>query len=558
MNPSTALATVLVDELIRSGVRDVALSPGSRNAPLAYALAEADAAGRLRLHVRIDERSAGFLALGLAKRTGRPTAVTCTSGSAAANLHPAVLEASHASVPLILLTADRPAELRDVGANQTVNQVRLYGDAVRFFHEIGTPEPRAGQNAYWRSLVCRAVRMATGSAPGPVHINVPLREPLVPDHESDWIESLEGREDGAPWTTTQTPASTVEHRVHLPARTLIVVGDAPPALGDAAAHLAETTGLPLVAEPSSHAWSSAALRSGSMLLTAGGDLVPDHVLLVGRPTLGRALGRLLRSGVDYTVVSPHVPWPDPEHGATSVTASLDGMAVPHLDEHWCGLWRAADKAVAAAVDEIIDASWPSGPAIARELIAALPADALIYLGSSSPIRDVDLAGARRPDLTVLANRGTAGIDGTVSTAVGAALDWQSDGGGRAFALLGDLTFLHDHNGLVIGATEPRPDLTIVVVNDDGGAIFSLLEYGEPDHAASFERVFGTPHGVDIAALCAATSTEYRIVQSPEELRDSMNSAPSGSGIRVVEISVDRGQIRGLHARIAESARASLL
>ncbi|MCW2614708.1 MAG: menD, partial [Frankiales bacterium] len=228
MNPSTALARVLVDELVRGGVREAVLSPGSRSAPLAFALHDADAAGRLRLHVRIDERSAAFLALGLAKASGRPVPVVTTSGTATANLHPAVLEASHSGTPLLLLTADRPPELRGTGANQTVDQLALYGDAVRLFVELGTPGERAGDNAAWRSTTCRVLSAALGelgSPPGPVHLNLGLREPLTPDGDDTWLEALEGRPDGAAWTTRVPPQAPAAPLDDLPARTVVVIGD---------------------------------------------------------------------------------------------------------------------------------------------------------------------------------------------------------------------------------------------------------------------------------------------------------------------------------------------
>ena len=198
VNPSTALARILVDELIRGGVRDAVVSPGSRSAALAIAFANAAENGRLRLHVQIDERSAAYLALGLAKATGLPVPVTCTSGTAAANFHPAVLEASHTDTPLILLTADRPNELRGTGANQTTNQVNLFGNAVRFFAEVGIPEFEVGQVRYWRSLISRALSVA---ATGPVHLNLAFREPLLPDQDTSWIDSLDGRAGDLPWTT---------------------------------------------------------------------------------------------------------------------------------------------------------------------------------------------------------------------------------------------------------------------------------------------------------------------------------------------------------------------
>jgi 2-succinyl-5-enolpyruvyl-6-hydroxy-3-cyclohexene-1-carboxylate synthase len=530
MNPSTALARVLVDELVRGGTREAVLSPGSRSAPLAFALHDADRAGRLRLHVRVDERSAGFLALGLAKESGRPVPVVTTSGTAAANLHPAVLEAAHAQVPLLLLTADRPPELRGTGANQTIDQVGLYGGAVRQFVEVGAPEARAGQNAYWRALTCRAVSAALGdlgTAPGPVHLNLGLREPLVPE-DGDWVEPLEGRPDSAPWTA-RAPAAAVSVMDDLPPRTVVVLGDCGPELSAAALRLAAARGFPVVAEPSSSAAGPAVVPAAELVLAAPGWLdahPPERVLVVGRPTLSRVVARLV--GVaPADVVAGAGRWADPAQRAARV---LPGVPAPGgaVDDGWLPSWLAAGGTARAAADEVLAGSGLSEPVVAAEVVSA--ADRLLVVGSSKPVRDLFLAGGRE-GLRVLANRGVAGIDGMVSTAVGAALAH----GRRTLALLGDLTFLHDANGLVLGPDEPRPDLTIVVVNNDGGAIFGLLEQGSPEHAEAFERVFGTPHGVDLQALCAASGTPYVRAASVPELR----AAAAGQGLRVVEVRTDR-------------------
>ena len=573
MNPSTALARVLVDELVRCGVREAVLAPGSRSAPLAFALHAADAAGRLRLHVRIDERSAGFLALGLAKASGRPAVVVTTSGTAAANLHPAVLEAAHAGVPLLALTADRPPELRGVGANQTVDQLGLFGSAARFV-ELGTPQIRAGQNAYWRSTICRAV-----AAGGPVQLNLALREPLVPepgDHwpaaagdrpeehwpavdaagpaATGWPESLAGRPGGRPWTEVVPPAPPGPVADDLPARTVVVLGDAPAPSVTAAVALADARGWPVVAEPSALLASGPCLLPGGDLLLRGGFPAahrPDRILAVGRPTLSRAVARLLASApLDVVVAGPI--WTDPAHRAARVLPAVPTPAAPAAagepsmrDDGWLPAWQAAAAAARARADDLLDQAGLAEPGVAATLMDAVPAGALVVCGSSKPVRDLFLAGPR-PGVTVLANRGAAGIDGTVSTAVGAALAAE----GPTYALLGDLTFLHDANGLVIGPGEPRPDLTIVVVNNDGGAIFGLLEQGAPEHGPAFERVFGTAHGVDLAALCAATGTPHRLVRTRAELIGAL-AAPAG--IRVVEVRTDRRGAVELDAAITAAA-----
>jgi 2-succinyl-5-enolpyruvyl-6-hydroxy-3-cyclohexene-1-carboxylate synthase len=574
VNPATAMATVLVDELVRHGVRDAVLCPGSRSAPLAFALHAADSGGRLRLHVRTDERSAAFLALGQAKGAGAPVPVVTTSGTAVANLHPAVLEASHTSVPLLLLTADRPPELRGTGANQTTSQVGIFGGSVRWQHDLGVPDERAGQVATWRSTVSRAVLAATGARggwPGPVHLNLPLREPLVPDGDDTFGESLEGRAGQAPWTSAPTgpaAAACIDAGSALRAgggRTLVLVGDLPaPApgrtdWGAAAADLADSQGWPLVSEPSGAGAWPRALPAGSLLLACDDWLDrhrPERVVVVGRVTLARPAARLLRD--DRTVVdlvSDDMTWPDPAHRARDVlplralAQPEDWTTVERADSDWLERWQKASAAVRASVAEVLQGAWPSGAACAATLVDSLPDDAALVVGSSNPVRDLDLTGAG--GRLVVANRGLAGIDGCLSTACGMALA----SGRPTYALVGDLTFAHDAAALRIGPHEPKPDLTVVVVNDDGGGIFTLLEPGEPEHARAFERVFGTPLGLDLALLCAATGTPHVQVRSAEQLAAEL--APAPSGLRVLEVRVDRSAHRGLRDRLQTAASAAL-
>jgi 2-succinyl-5-enolpyruvyl-6-hydroxy-3-cyclohexene-1-carboxylate synthase len=526
VNPSTALARTLVDELVRNGVTDAVLAPGSRSAPLAFALHDAD----IRLHVRVDERSAAFLALGLAKASGRPVPVVTTSGTAAANLHPAVIEASYAGVPLLVLTADRPPELRGSGANQTIDQVKLYGDSVRMFVEVGVAE--AGLDSYWRGLVCRAIACAAGdlgTAPGPVHLNVAFREPLVPDGGDQPV----GRAGGAPWTVRlPTPAVVVED--DLPDRTVVVLGDGADlrALG-----LAEARGWPVIAEPSSGATGPNIVDCGELVATCMD--APDRVLVVGRPTLSRAVGSLIASAPS-DVVAGRGTWTDAHHRAARVLPAVP--SVTRRTDGWAGGWLEAGRRARAAVTPLLVEL--SEPSVAVTVAAS---QSPLVVGSSKPVRDLWLAP---PRARVLANRGAAGIDGVVSTAVGAALAWAE----HTVALVGDLTFLHDSNGLVLGPAEPRPDLTIVVTNNDGGAIFGLLEQGAPEHAAAFERVFGTPHGVDLEALCAASRTAYTLATSLEELRKAIEPGP---GISVVEVRTDRAQAVDLDRQLRTAVRAAL-
>jgi 2-succinyl-5-enolpyruvyl-6-hydroxy-3-cyclohexene-1-carboxylate synthase len=518
VNPSTQQAQVVVDELVRCGVTDAVLCPGSRNAPLAFALHAADAAGRLRLHVRIDERTAGFLALGLALASGRPVPVCTTSGTAVANLHPAVLEASYAGVPLLALTADRPAELIGTGASQTIVQTGIFGGAVRLALSGGS-----------RPNVDRAVAAATSGRPGPVHLNLPFAEPLVPDGAAP-----EPGRDG-PWTAVPPGSYTAPPLPLDPsAPTIVIAGHGSPALD---------VPVPVIAEPQSAPWSGA-VRTGPWLLGEP-SLEPTQVVVAGRPTLHRSVLRLLADPdvAVYALAAPG-PWADVP-GTVRAVGSLPALAPDHA---WLQRWRDADAAASKALDAALDDPGAvTGLRLARALVAALPGGAQLVLGSSNPVRDVALAAAPRPGLTVLSNRGVAGIDGTVSTAIGAALAHD----GPAYALLGDLTLLHDTTGLVIGPDEPRPDLTLVVLNDGGGGIFSLLEQGAPEYAGAFERVFGTPHRVDLAALCAATGAEHRLVEV-----DDLPVAPA-PGLRLLEVRADRAGLRVGHAELREAVASTL-
>ncbi|MEU2347237.1 2-succinyl-5-enolpyruvyl-6-hydroxy-3-cyclohexene-1-carboxylic-acid synthase [Modestobacter sp. NPDC049651] len=580
MNPSTAFARVLVDELVRGGVTDAVVSPGSRSAPVALALADAEVAGRLRLHVRTDERTASFLALGLAKAGGRPVPVLTTSGTATAHLHAAVLEAHESGVPLLALTADRSPELRATGANQTIDQVGLYGGAVRWALDVGVPEPgrEEAQNRYWRSVVAKALLIARGALsgdPGPVQLNLSLRDPLMPDDAGapqPLAAPFAGRPDGAPWATPAAGGPAAAVPLQVPgdaAHTVLVAGDAPSAVGRAAAVVADQRGWPVLAEPSSGAWGAAgAVRGGALLLGAPDWLArhrPERVVVVGRPTLSRPVSALLADpAVHVETFAPSPRWADPGRGSAVVGGARldpdqvlrDPSARPAGDP-WAAGWAAAAQRVGRAVDaELTGGAGSAGltaARLARDVVAALPAGALLVLGSSTPIRDVDRLAVPRHGLTVLANRGVAGIDGTVSTAIGAAFAHADAGGGPAFALMGDLTFLHDLTGLLTGDGERQPDLTVVVPDNDGGGIFAQLEPGRPQYADSYRRVFGTPHGRDLVAVARALGWSATAVTDPAQLEPALRAG----GPRVVVVRTDQRAEAALATRLREVAVAAL-
>jgi 2-succinyl-5-enolpyruvyl-6-hydroxy-3-cyclohexene-1-carboxylate synthase len=646
MNPSTALAVTLADELIRCGMTDAVVAPGSRSAPLAMELFVRAQRGDVRLHVRIDERSAGYLALGLAKASRRPVCVVCTSGTAAASFHPAVIEADESCVPLLVLTADRPPELRGTGANQAIDQIKLYGAAVRWFCEVGAPEAQPGMVGYWRSLACRAWGLAAGTAggpggpPGPVHLNLAFRDPLVPEREphggeeadnpgagqagqpawearadgadpapagggneagpaggasealngrgagsagrasrragTGWPEVLAGRSGGAPWTTFGGTWTAPPLELPWTECGLVICGDGDGDT-DAVRELAESAGWPILAEPSSGA------RRGPNALSAYDYVLgcsplfmsqhrPDVIISAGRPGLSRLQTMLYRSaaasGLPPDGGGPGAPrtrpparhivlsrqpgrWDDPSRTASDVVPAVRLTGAPGGASAWLEAWLRADAAARRAADQILDAEpGLTEPRLARDLTAALPPGALLWAASSLPIRDLDHHMAPRAGLRVLASRGASGIDGTTSAAIGAALAHQAAGGGPAFALLGDLAFLHDAPGLFLGPGEPRPDLCLVVVNNDGGGIFSQLE--QAAFPGPFERVFGTPHGASVAQLAGAAGLPYTQLENWDDLPGAL----AGHGLRIVEARTTREAGTALRARLQQACRAA--
>jgi 2-succinyl-5-enolpyruvyl-6-hydroxy-3-cyclohexene-1-carboxylate synthase len=551
MNASTAMSLVLADEFARCGVADIVVAPGARTGPLAQALFAQAARSGQRLHSRFDERAAGFLALGLAKRSGRPVVVVCTSGTATANLHPAVLEASHSHVPLVVVTADRPAEMRGTGASQTTDQTKLFGSAVRLFAEIGTPclevASTPSANCYWRSLVCRAIASA---ATGPVHLNVPLREPLEFAPCDDAQARFPGRADGKPWVeitpATSTAPSPTECTISARARGVVVVGDDAQDVGAAIA-LAEASGWPLLAEPQSGARTGPnAISTYRYLLSHHStrrQLMPELVVSVGRPGLSKEIQALLRDVDKLIVVDPHDDWSDPSRSAGRVLRQLP-TPEGRCDPAWLQQWRVAERTAKAALDSFLDHSAFSEPRVVRDVLHQLPDDALCVIGSSMPIRDADVTMPSRRGLRVLCNRGLAGIDGTTSTAIGAAIAHQTAGGGKAYAIVGDVTFLHDLTGLIGGRHSPRPDLTIIVINNEGGGIFSLVEHTAD--TVGFDELFTTPHSADIACLAAGAGWQHQRVTSPAELTGGLY----GEGQRILEIRTDRYVNAKLHRRLS--------
>ena len=574
--PSAVVAGLIVDELLRLGMVDAVVCPGSRSAPLARALVQAADAAKVRLHVRIDERSAAFLALGLASRTRKVTPVITTSGTAVANLVPAMVEATASGIPLLALTADRPAHYRGTGANQTIVQDRLFADAsVVEFDLDGTAPVMKATAAQIRARIDRVVAaMASGAG----HLNVRFVEPLVPDDDSV-ADIPEGRADGGPWTTiaptnsnnvgvaaTATgPANAASTAtIDISRRTLVIAGSN-------ASHLPELEDLPTIAEPNAYAPAHPVhpLAAGTFA-----QIPPEQIVLVGRPTLHRGISKLLANpDIELTVVSEAenhgfgVEFPDVTANARAVVKHV--QTVGEQDPQWTKICEAASelavKSVRETLTESIEAEEPlTGFHVAAALTDSLRTGDNVVLGASNPVRDASYTGLPFPGVNTYAGRGAAGIDGTVATAIGIALASDREHADeirppRTIALMGDLTFQHDSAALAIGPLEPRPEnLTIVVANDAGGGIFETLEAGSPALRGSFERIFGTPQDVDFEGICQAYGVEHVRVDRLPDLLAQLHPDTDVDGIRVIEVATTRATRRQLHHKLAYNAEIGVL
>lgn len=583
---ATFVAT-LVDEWVRGGVRSAVVCPGSRSTPLVLALADHPG---VDVQVHHDERSGGFLALGLALAGGAPVVVLTTSGTATAELHPAVVEAHHAGVPLLVCTADRPPELQDVGAAQTIDQTRLYGGEVRWFADPGVPD--AASAGRWRSLARRALAETLGPPPGPVQLNLPFREPLVGvagplpppgpglGAGGALASGLAPASGVAPGSDAVSVASAgVELGVgvdvgRLVGRRGVVVAGEGSGPADDVLGLADALGWPVLADPRAPAWTphpavvphlDAVLRSDA----ARTALRPEVVLRLGPPPASRVVNEWLAgSGAEHLIVAS-TGWSDPDAVGTVVLRTDPAAAVVRLRSAvagtapdaepagsgmWRGHWRAAADAAQEAVAAVLAGlGGPSEPGVARAVTAALPAGAQLVISSSMPIRDVERYASPRTGLRrVLANRGANGIDGVVSTAVGAALT-----GTPTVLLIGDLAFLHDSNGL-LGIARRPVDLVVVVVDNDGGGIFSFLPQATRLPGDRFETLFGTPHGLDLVAVATAYGVAARsVTDGGVGVGAAVAEAVAKGGVHVLVVPTDRVANVEAHRRIDAAVAAAV-
>lgn len=555
-NRNGVFVSTLTEALSRSGLRHACVTPGSRNTPLSLAFAAHPNITDWSHH---DERSAGFFALGLAKTLGEPIAVVTTSGTAAGELLPAILEAHASRVPLIVITADRPTELFDVGAPQTVDQRSIFGSALRWQHDLDVPEPSDAGPGVTAALAVRLVVEATSLPSGPVHLNLRFREPLVIDPDFNDIQvptSVTGRSQPTDDALDRL-AARVAHR-----RGVIVAGPArEPGASEAVVALGTALGWPIMSDPIS------GLRAGrhsiggvvgSDLLAAGGFLEiarPEVAIRVGAPPTSKAVRTWMATSDAEQIVIDPAGWPDPDASATTVVradtaASAAGLAARAVgcDPGWLADWVHADRGAVAAAHEAIEGrAFPSDPAVVASLARSMPDGAILWTASSMPIRDVDsYFPATTQHLDIMGNRGANGIDGFISTALGSAA-----AGRPTVAHVGDLSMLHDVGALAT-AVRLRLPITILVVNNDGGGIFHFLPQNGHEH---FERHFGTPHGLSFRAIAEGFGLDAMKVTWPEELDVAI--AETATGPRLVEVVTDRTTNVQVHRDIAATVATHL-
>ena len=502
INPSTLLARVIVRQIVEAGITDVVISPGSRNAPLSIAFHQASVKGLIKLHVRIDERTAAFFALGIAKASGRPVPIVCTSGTAVANYHPAVLEASHTNLPLLVLTADRPASLRKTGANQTTEQARIFGKAVRYFADVSG-------SVYPMELPLNSLQS------GPVHLNIQFEEPLIGDKSDNWLNDLTIT---APKIFDRKTPGTFYTKS---TRGVLVIGHDRGGLSvDAVREFADALGWPVIAEDP--LTFEKAISHASIFLTSraiADDLVPDTVVVIGRTTLSRSINAFIKSARKEIVIDPRMATVDSDRMANQKFLQLPKVEVQPAVSEYKEKWQKYSQRTAKMVGDI--SQW-SEALIAREIGAAIPTGTSLFISSSRPIRDLEGFASARTGVETFANRGLAGIDGNISTALGIASQRTA-----TVAVLGDLGFLHDLTGLI---HNEDINLKILVINNDGGGIFSTLSQRG---VAGFEEVFGTPHGKDLAAIASAIGVPAKTISTEAELKSELATPIKGVSVVVI-------------------------
>ena len=516
LNTSTTLARTIVRQILEAGITDVVISPGSRNAPLSIAFFQAAEQNLIKLHTRIDERTAAFFALGIAKASKRPVPIICTSGTAVANYHPAILEASHSNQPLLVITADRPANLRRTGSNQTTEQARIFGKAVRYFADVSGA-------AYPMELPFNSLRT------GPVHLNIQFSEPLSPDDDSDWLSAVKKRE---PPLLSEKGAGTFYTKS---TRGVLVIGHDRAGLSvDEVNTFATKLGWPVIAEdPLSF---PEAIPHASIFLTSQSitdELAPDTVVVIGRTTLSRPINRIISTARKLIVIDPRILTVDSDRYANQKFTSMPICESPSADTEYLARWEKYGERAAKMVADL--KIW-SEQLVAREFAKNLPIGATLFISSSRPIRDIEGFSTPRTGVETFANRGLAGIDGNISTALGIASQRSS-----TYAVLGDLSFLHDLTGLI---QHEVINLKIFVVDNNGGGIFSTLSHRGVE---GFEEVFGTPHNLDLEKIAAAFGLETSRITNQSELITELAKPVNGISLAVIEVPTREANAENLAA-----------
>lgn len=548
----TPFVATFVDELVHSGVTHAVICPGSRSTPLAMLLG---AHPDMKIWMNVDERSAGFFALGLAKAKKAPAVLLCSSGTASANFYPAIIEARYARVPLIVLTADRPHELRGVGAPQAIDQIKMYGENVKWFLEMPVPDSSDQMLAFIRSMARRSVKTAQQVPHGPVHLNFPFREPLIPNVREDglWTSGKAGSSIQKPshYDIDMTDIERVAEFLKKANRPLIVVGESDPTFGPAVGQLAETLGAPVLVDPLSNLranhYSHPYFIDGydSFLRTPRfvEAVKPDCVLRFGAMPVSKAFSLYLKTARPdhYIVIDEAFDWRDPTHQATDILACdpgqfcslLSDRLTNAINKEWIAAWRKANEMTRQTLQRFMgNASWFEGH-IVTLLEKVLPDDSTLFVGNSMPIRDIDTFFVNTDrSVQFLANRGANGIDGVVSTALGASVDRSP-----LYLLIGDLSFFHDMNGLM-AAKQHQLNVTIIVINNNGGGIFSFLPQAEK--ADDFERLFATPLDIDIEKVASLYHAQYWRADDPISFKEAIAKTADSSGLNIIEAVTNRG------------------
>lgn len=517
---ATDVARAIVQSCLDSGVENVVISPGSRNAPLSWAFAQAEKAGLLRIQVRIDERDAGFVALGIAKVTKKPVPVVVTSGSAVANLMPAIVEAFHSAVPVVVLSADRPESARGKSAPQTINQFGMFGTFVKSQVDVKAESTNVSEAS-------EVIAASISGRPGPVQVNVQFELPLMPElNDLDWQPT-------APIKKSQTDTIVDKKLITVPARGIFILGDNADANAvDEIDQISQSLGWPIIWEPTANAhMSTNAISHGVVLLQAGIAPKVEVVVTLGTVGLSRAVLGLLKNvplhyAVHTSTAGPDLP--DPVSSAHEILQTVPALKA-EKDSEWLSQWQLLDDKATAAISSALSADTLTGPSAAQCVWDQASDEDQLFVAASWPVRHLEAYASKRNGLQVLGNRGANGIDGLISTAIGTAIGTNK----RTVLLMGDIAFLHDLGGLNLGEGQSQPNLTVVVLDNKGSGIFSQLEQGAIEYQEHYEKIFGTPHGKDLWVIAESLGIPAKQVTTKTELNFALDSFQKTPGIKVI-------------------------